>query len=113
LSYNLLLAGLGGDSLFVVNQSAEPFPLAPLRLGDDAGTVSGTEWKVELLDSGACVAVWKEGNAKPAGAACTEVGEHLTRPRKERFWDKAFNVYYNENLIGPCDNDPCSLSIPK
>jgi hypothetical protein len=109
----LLLSGLGGVRLLLVNHNAEPFPLAPVRLGDDAGTVSGPEWNVELLDSGACVAVWKEGNAKPAGVACTETGEHLTRPRRERFWDKAFNVYYNENLIGVCDNDPCSLSIPK
>jgi serine/threonine protein kinase len=113
-NYDLLIARRGGDSLFVVNQTADAFPLALLRLGDEAGAINGTEWNLELLDSGACVTVWAdEGNPKPPRVTCTEVGQQLTRPKVERFWEKAFNVYYQEQLVGICDKNQCSISIPK
>jgi serine/threonine protein kinase len=113
-SYDLLIARRGEDSLFVVNQTAEPFPLAPLRLGDEAGAITGTEWNLELLDSGACVTAWAdEGNPKPPKVTCTEVAQRLTRSRGERFWQGAFNVYYQEQLVGVCDRNQCSISILK
>jgi len=113
-NYDLLIARRGEDSLFVVNQTVEPFPLALLRVGDEAGAINGTEWNLELLDSGACVTAWADGgNPKPPKVTCTEVGQRLTRPRGERFWQKAFNVYYQEQLVGVCDRNQCSISIPK
>ncbi len=113
-SYDLLIASRGEDSLFVVNQTAEAFPLGPLRLGDGAGAINGPEWEIELLESGACVAAWKDsGNPKPPKVECVEVGKHLTRPDEEIFWQDEFNIYYNEQLVGICDRNQCSVSIPK
>jgi serine/threonine-protein kinase len=109
----LLIAWQRDDSLFVVNQTAGPVPLAPLRLGDGPGTINGGEWRVELLDPDACVTVWKEkGNPRPPDVNCTEVGERLTRTNRQRFWTEPFNVYYNENLIDTCQQNRCLINIP-
>ncbi|HXV41817.1 MAG TPA: hypothetical protein VEC96_02035, partial [Anaerolineae bacterium] len=114
LSYDLLIARRGGESLFIVNETADAFPLAPLRLGDEAGAISGTEWGLELLDSEACVTAWEgEGNPKPPNVNCTQVGPPLTRVGKDRFWREAFNIYYQEQLIDVCDNNRCSITISR
>jgi serine/threonine protein kinase len=116
-SYHLLIAKRGEESLFVVNLTTEAFPLAPLRLGDDEGAIDGPEWGIALLESGACVAVWKDdGDPRPPGGlTCNEVGERLTRRKSERFWKSAFNVHYEEELIGICEKEQknCLLNIPQ
>jgi hypothetical protein len=86
-SYDLLIVKQGEDSLFVVNQSSQAFPLAPLSLGDDKGVINGSDWGVEQLESGACVTAWKDGgNPERPSVTCTEVGQHLTRDGEKRFW---------------------------
>jgi serine/threonine protein kinase len=111
-TYALLIATQGDDSLFVVNRGVEPFPLGPLRLGDGKGAVNGAEWGVDTLGNGDCVAVWQDkGKAKsPAGLSCNEIGEHLTRDGKQRFWKEAFDVYYYEEKIAHCSAKGCSIT---
>jgi hypothetical protein len=111
-TYELLIATHGDDSLFVVNQGAEPFPLGPLRLGDGKGAVGGAEWGVDALGNGDCVAVWKDkGKPKsPAGLSCNEIGEHLTRDGRNCFWKEAFDIYYREEKIANCSAKSCSIT---
>ncbi|MBE7552443.1 MAG: protein kinase [Anaerolineales bacterium] len=112
-SYNLLIAQHGADSLFVVNQSDAPFPLGPLRLENRTGAIDGTEWGVELLDSGACVTAWRNGNnLKPPQVECTTIGERLIRRGGRQFWERAFEIYYNERLVGTCGQNQCQVTIP-
>jgi hypothetical protein len=115
-SYELLIATRGEDSLFVVNQTAAAFPLAPLSLGNDEGAIDGVEWGIEVLESGECVTVWKDaGNPEPPeGLECERVGERLVRGGRDIFWKGAFNVDYDGQRIGTCAAKPkeCSVSIP-
>jgi serine/threonine protein kinase len=115
-SYELLIAKRGEDSLFVVNQTTEAFPLALLRLGDGEGAINGTDWGVDMLERGACVAAWKDkGKPRPPdGLTCDQVGESLTRGGGDLFWKEAFNVYYDERPVGICEKDQkeCSINIP-
>jgi hypothetical protein len=114
LSYDLLIARRGGESLFIINQTADAFPLAPLRLGDGAGAISGTEWGLELLENEACVTAWEDkGKPTPPNVNCREVGPRLTRAGKDRFWRGAFNIYYQEQLIDVCDDNRCPISISR
>jgi hypothetical protein len=117
LIYALLIVKRGGDGLFVVNQALEAFPLGPLRLGDGGFAVSGVDWGVEMLESNGCVAVWKEkGNPRlPKELKCDLFDENVPRrEREERFWEKAFGIYYDEKLVDTCEKDQerCSISIP-
>ncbi len=113
LSYTLLIAKRGDDSLFVVNETAIAFPLVQLRLGDGQGAINGAEWGVDTLENGACVTVWKDGgNPKsPKGLTCTQVGTRLTRDGPGRFWKDDFKVYYSGELIGACRAERCSFNI--
>ncbi len=117
VDYDLRIVKRGDESLFLVNQTTEPFPLVWLRLGDGNGAVYGTEWGIETLESGACVAVWKDKDdpQPPDGLTCGDpVGERLVRGGKEIFWKEGFNFYYGGELIGACAGDQleCAFSIP-
>jgi serine/threonine protein kinase len=112
--YNLLIVKRGEDSLFVVNQSSQAFPLALLSLGDGKEAINGSHWGVAQLDSGACVAAWKDsGNPERPDVTCTEVGQHLTLDGKKRFWKGEFKVYYNGQLIATCskNQEGCPIKI--
>lgn len=113
LTYDLLIAKRGDDSLFVVNQSTEAFPLEPLRLGDGDGAIDGEDWDIDTLQNGECVTAWKDsGNPRPPrGVNCNQVGERLTRDGSARFWKDAFNVYYAGELIATCTSDECPVRI--
>jgi serine/threonine protein kinase len=115
IGYELLVTKRKDESLFVINRSTAPFPLARLSLGNDKEGINGAEWGVELLDSGACVAVWKDGGhpKPPEEVACREIGQRLTRDKGSRFWQSAFNISYSGNLIGTCQKEQkqCYVSI--
>ncbi len=103
--------------MFVVNQAEEAFPLRPLRLGDGEFAVNGVDWDVEMLESNGCVAVWKEKGSPrlPKELKCDLFDENVPRREKEeRFWEKAFGIYYDEKLIGICEKDQerCTVSTP-
>ena len=114
--YSLFIVKNSEDSLFVVNLSTEPFPLAPLQLGDGLSAINGTEWELETLDNNACVSAWKaQGRPQaPDGLTCANVGQRLERGGGDRFWREDFNVYYNGALLGTCTaiEDECLISIP-
>lgn len=111
-TYLLLIVRHREDSLFVLNVTEQDFPLSPLRLGNDQGAIYGSEWGVSTLTNGSCVAAWKDsGNPKAPNVICSEVGEHLTRGGHDRFWKSSFNVYYNEQQVGTCDQDVCPITI--
>jgi hypothetical protein len=105
-AYRLLLAANEGDSLFVVNQSADPFPLEGLQLGGGRGAVEGAEWGVALLAPGSCVTVWREmGNPRPPDVACEQVGERIERRGQDRFWQNEFSVFYESEEVAVCEGD--------
>lgn len=103
----LLIARRGDDGLFVVNWAMENFSLASLRLGEEEGkTVSGDEWGIATLARGECATVWKDDKEPqpPDGLTCNRVGELVFRREKDtQFWKSAFNVYYDDELIGVCE----------
>jgi hypothetical protein len=111
--YDLLFAKEKDDSLFVVNQSPIDFPLTHLSLGNENGSINGSEWDIATLRSGECVAVWKDsGNPKtPKDLECTEVGKHVTRSGKERFWKSSFTIYFQGDEIATCDEKSCVVTI--
>jgi hypothetical protein len=116
-SYHLLIAKRAEEGLFVVNWTTEALPLAPLRLGDDEGAVTGTDWVVAMLEKDACVTIWKDkGEPRPPdGLTCNQVGENLTRrDKKEQFWKSSFNIYYNGQVVGACEKEQkeCVFNIP-
>lgn len=117
VTFDLLLVKHEDDSLFLVNQSKEDFPVGQLRLGDDSKDgVTGAEWGVEMLKSGECVTAWKNtGNPAPPDVRCSQVGQRVMRDGKRVFWKSTFNVYYAGKQVGACDKDRenCSIRIVK
>jgi len=119
VSYQLLIIrGQDNDSVIVVNQSKNAFPLELMSLGDAKKGVSGKEWGVKNLENGACVGVWKEsrGNAKhklPTGVGCDLVGKQLVRDKKDWFGEKAIVVNFDDVQFGVCDKDQkqCQITI--
>jgi serine/threonine protein kinase len=111
--YSLIVARHRDDSVFVINMSSSPLPLAPLRLGDTGeGAIEGSEWGLETLGSFQCVTAWKDnGNPRMPNVSCTQVGARITREGRDRFWKEAFNIYYGGNLVGACDADACPITI--
>ncbi len=110
--YFLTVLTQGEDSLFVINASEKAFPLEPLRLGDSNGAISGTEWGIAMLESAACVAIWKDsGNPQSPSSTCNQVGQRVTRDGPNRFWKSSFNAYYNDRQVGTCNPGSCSLTI--
>jgi len=119
ISYQLLIVrDKDNESVIVINQSTNAFPLELMGLGDAKNGVSGKEWGVIDLESGACVWVWKEsrGNAKhklPKGVNCDLVGNLLLRDKKDWFGENAFVVNYDDVKFGVCDKDQkqCLITI--
>lgn len=120
LSFNLLIVrGLGNDSVILINQSIDKFPLRTLQLvGDKNKGVSGMDWDVNNLESEACVGAWKEAgkNANydlPKGVNCRLVGRKITQKKKDWFGDGAFEVSYNGASFGTCgrDQNQCSITL--
>jgi serine/threonine protein kinase len=113
--YQLLIATHKEDSLFVVNQAGEAFPLDPLRLGSGDEAIQGTEWGLDQLAPGECVTAWKDGgNPKPPDVDCSQVGERVMRQRSDRFWKDQFDVFYDGEQVGACNPpEPCLVEITK
>jgi hypothetical protein len=112
-SYRLLLVANDEDSLFVVNESAEPFPLEGLLLGGERGAIEGTEWDVGSLAPGSCVTVWRNvENSEPPDVECEEVGERIERRGQDRFWRNEFSVFYAGEEATVCEgNGRCVVEI--
>lgn len=105
-----IMRGPGNESVIVMNQTGNVFPLELLRLGDDQGGINGTEWGVTNLETGSCVGVWKEKeknerNMLPKGLNCQIVGNLLVRDKKDWFGDRLFGVFYKKEQVGSCDKD--------
>lgn len=120
MSYMLLIVrGPGKDSVILINQSTDNFPLDGLQLvGDKNKGISGTEWGMSNLESGACVGVWKEAGKNsnyglPGGVSCQLVGQSVVLKKKDWFGDKAFDVSYGGTSFGTCgqDQNECSIMI--
>lgn len=110
--YRLLIVTNKQESLFLVNRSNDQFPLAPLRLENDNGAIEGTEWGVEYLQPGECVAIWRtSGNPQPPDVECNEVGNRVTRSGPDRFWRDSFNISYLQEPIGVCDPSGACLVV--
>ncbi len=106
------LAKQDEDSLFIVNESKQAFPLEPLRLGDGSDAIHGSDWDVEALRPGECVTAWKAGGKPQAPSiSCKQVGRRLTRSGDHRFWQSAFNIYYQGERIGKCAEAQCTITL--
>ncbi|MCP4361630.1 MAG: protein kinase [Chloroflexi bacterium] len=114
-AYQLLIATNGKDSLFVVSQSEEAFPLDPLRLGSGNGAIQETEWGLGQLAPGDCVTAWKDGgNPQPPDVDCNQVGVRVIRQGPDRFWKDQFDVFYDGEQVGVCNpQGQCLIEITK
>jgi serine/threonine protein kinase len=111
-SYNLLIAAHGDESLFIVNEGEDAFPLAQLTLSNDKGGITSTVWSTVTLESGTCVVWGKKENPKfPKKVKCELVSEYLVDYKGKPFWGSDFDVYYGEEKIGSCKKDPDECSI--
>jgi hypothetical protein len=109
--YRLEISWVGEDSLFVSNVGDLAFPLASLELVGNSN-LEGTEWGLGQLESGQCVAVWKDsGNPGAANSSCQLLGARITRDGPNRFWKNSFDVYYNGSNIATCSSSPCNLEF--
>jgi hypothetical protein len=112
VNYTIIINWFGEDSIFVLNSSDTDFPLSALTLRG-GGQVEGTEWNVDHLRNGECVAVWKDtGNPRAANTACAFVGTRVVRDGPSRFWKSSFAVVYNNIEITTCETTPCAVQIP-
>jgi hypothetical protein len=110
--YDLLIAVRSDESLFIVNEGEDAFPLAQLTLSNDKGGITGTVWSTATLESGACVVWGKKENPKlPKKVKCELVSEYLVDYKGKPFWESEFDVYYGEEKIGSCEKDPDECSI--
>jgi hypothetical protein len=112
-SYRLLLVANDEDSLFVVNQSADPFPLEGLLLGGERGAIEGAEWEVAFLEPESCVTVWRNvENSEPPDVECEQVGERIERRGQDRFWRNEYSVFYEGEEVAMCEgNGRCVVEI--
>jgi len=111
----LFTRGPGDNYLVITNQSDQPLLLAALTVGDGDDAISGDEWGLAQLESGACVTAWKDDKTAKregdAGLTCI-AGERLVRSGKARFWHEAFNIYYNGEVIGRCEQAATLCVVP-
>lgn len=111
--FNLLLVSFQDDSLFLINLGDIALPLTYLQLSNDKGMVTGSEWEVDALGPGQCVALWKEEGSPeaPQGVNCDRIGARVERRGPEKFWTEAFEVFYQGKPVGRCagKNQPCTL----
>ena len=114
ISYELLIVRAGdGNSLIVLNQTADVFPLSRLRLGNGKDSLSGATWGVDNLAGGACVGAWKAGEDRepPGGLRCQLVGERLELKKKDLLGGESFDVYYDGEQVGECDKNQTHCAI--
>jgi hypothetical protein len=113
--FHLSLSAQKADNLLVINQGTVGVPLAQLRFGDQKGKLTGDEWGIEMLQPGQCVTVTKSpGHPEaPAAGQCELVGKNLTRGGPNKFWDSAFDVYFQNVFVASCDlkNTSCDLQF--
>jgi serine/threonine protein kinase len=119
--YVLAISRAGKKGLVIVNWTPQPFPLVPLRLGNEDGEVDGVEWGVDMLENSSCVEIIEdrkndeEDLRAPANVTCYLVGAKPTRKGKARFWESTFLVYYNQVVVGTCvaDEAQCLVRISR
>lgn len=103
------------DSFLLINQGKVGVPLPQLRFESQKGKLNGDEWGIDVLQPGQCVAVLKkQGHSDPpTGAQCKIVGKLLTTSTPNKFWDSAFDVYFQNVLVASCDleNISCDLQF--
>lgn len=111
--FHLLLVLQRTDSLFVINQGTLDLPLALLRLGNGKDELTGDEWGLEFLKPGQCVTVWKKAGhgEPPKGIQCELVGKLLERSGPNKFWDSAFDVYFQDVSVSSCDLEKTSCDL--
>ncbi len=110
----LFTRGPGDNYLVITNQGDQPLRLAALAVGDGDDAISGEEWGLAQLESGACVTAWKDKKTAEH-AADTEltciVGEHIVRAGKTRFWKDAFEIYFDGILVGRCETNEVTCTV--
>ena len=113
-SYQLLIVrAQDGNSMVVINQSVNVFPLKLLQLRRGNAALSGADWGVVNLANGACVGAWKAGEAPnvPGGLNCQMAGNRLELKKKDLFGGESFLVYYDGKQVGECDKNQNQCSI--
>jgi len=112
ITYTLLFVrGSGKDSVILTNLSNVAFPLEPLRIeGNKNRGLNGSAWGLTSLGSHLCVGAWKDNGNKtkydlPDSSGCTKTEKNVTFKKGQWFGEDAFDVYYNNKLIGTCGKD--------
>jgi serine/threonine protein kinase len=112
--FHLLLVLQKTDSLVVINQGTAGLPLALLRLGNGKDELTGDQWETKILNPGQCVFVSKkEGHkgASPQGMQCQLVGKILERGGASKFWNSAFDIYFQDVLVDSCNLEESSCTL--
>lgn len=104
------------ENLYILNVWTEDFPLERLELRrNERERIEGREWELEVLEAGECVVAEQspkgEKDGGPArnivinvnGRSCDPTGEQVTRRGNNRFWNKTFEIYFDGELVGRCE----------
>jgi hypothetical protein len=111
-TYDVAIVRNGDRALVFVNRGQEPLPMAPLRLGSEAGAISGLEWGRDWLATDECVVAVK-GGPRPdePDVSCNRVGNRLVRRGDELFWKGDFEVFFYDQLVTTCQDPRCRFEI--
>jgi hypothetical protein len=103
VSYHLHFYKEGKESVVMVNQAEDAFPLTGLHISNEKATIAGEDWDITMLPSGSCVVVWSGDKDLKLSkdADCDLVGERIISDSK--FWDHTFTVDYNGTQLGTCE----------
>jgi serine/threonine protein kinase len=109
--YFLKLVAKKDEFLYLINRGETKIPLSSLVLGKGKGEIEGTEWEVEFLMPGKCLAAVKEeGNPVTfRDSECSLVGDPIERSGSEKFWDSDYPVFFHDRQIGTCKKNKICL----
>ncbi len=106
-SYQILITVMKDGSLFLINQGTLSLPLSLIRFETEEHELMGSEWGIDFLQPGHCVAILKKnGNSEPQkGINCALVGEQFQLSGSGRFWNEKFDVFFSDQRVGTCNKN--------
>jgi hypothetical protein len=114
-AYELIFIKASGDFMIVANNGEENVPIRPLQLGTRRDAIPGAAWGVDDLEPGDCLVALRLTRRPrvPSETGCRVTGVLEGSP-DANLWNKDFEVFFNDQLVGVCekDEDTCRIQIP-
>jgi serine/threonine protein kinase len=116
VEYRLHIEKRGQDGLIVLNAGQFGLSLERIQLGNPPNYILGSQWDHSTLQPGECVLVRAEGvkGNKLKKVDCEQAGIELGFPDERPFWSSYFNIYFDGEFIGSCEQAlaECEIIFP-